>query len=57
MSQEQKDRLTATISILTLIVSVIWFITEPKFETLMLVLSTIATVSALYAGRKRAEKN
>ena len=56
MSQEQKDRIAAIISTLSLIVTVIWFIAEPKFEILLLALSTIATTVALYAGRKRAER-
>lgn len=56
MNQKQKDQIATIISVLSLLVSIIWFIAEPKFETLLLVLSTIATVSTLYAGRKRIEK-
>ncbi|MFZ5858338.1 MAG: hypothetical protein ACOYZ6_16050 [Chloroflexota bacterium] len=56
MNQEQKDSVTAIISVLTLIAAVIWFLTEPKFETLFLVLSTIATVLTMYASKKRIAK-
>ncbi len=56
MNQKQKDKLIATISILSLAVSIIWFLSEPKFESLMLVLSTMATSLTLYSTKGKIEK-
>ena len=55
MSQERKDFLIRIIAVLSLLTTVLRFITEPNYETFAIVLSTIATILTLYASKKRIE--
>ncbi len=55
MSQQHKDSLIAVVAILSLVTTVLRFITEPSYETFAIVLSAGATVLTLYASKKRIE--
>ncbi|MCK6463130.1 MAG: hypothetical protein L6Q29_04945, partial [Candidatus Pacebacteria bacterium] len=56
MTQERRDFLILIVAILSLLTTTIRFITEPNYETFAIVLSAIATILTLYAGKKKIEK-
>ena len=57
MTTSQKNRAIGVVTILALIVAALWLISEPKFETLVVFLSALATSLTLYASRKRGSEN